>query len=66
METDVGILQNSALKITFLYQTTSELRFTNFPKLWKTGGIFPNSTGTGVPVYLVPTVSCPRGHFTLG
>ena len=48
METgDVGIWQNRALKITFLYQISSELRVTFFPNLWKNAAIVLNSTGTG-------------------
>ena len=43
---DVGIGQNRALKITFLYQISSELRFAIFPNLWKNAIIFPNSTDT--------------------
>ena len=47
METgDVGIWQNRALGITFLYQISSELRFTIFPSLWENAAIFPNSTDT--------------------
>ena len=48
METgDVWIWQNRAVKTTFLYQVSSELRFTIFPSLWTNAAIFPNSTGTG-------------------
>ena len=32
---DVGIRQNRALKITFPYHISSELRLTIFPNLWK-------------------------------
>ena len=47
METEyVGIWQNRALKMTFLYQISSELRFTIFPNLWKNAAIFPNATST--------------------
>ena len=41
MERGDGIWQNSALKITFLYQISSELTFTIFPRLWKNAAIFP-------------------------
>ena len=46
METNVGIRQDRALKITFLYQISSELRFTIFPHLWKNSAIFPISAST--------------------
>ena len=35
------------LLINFLYQMSSELRFTIFPNLWKNVAIFPISTSTG-------------------
>ena len=57
METDVGIWQNRALKITFLYQTSSELRFTIFPNLWKNAAIFPNSTSTDTSPQKVKKIS---------
>ena len=47
VETDVRIRQNRALKITFLYQISSELRFTIFPSLCENAAIFSDSTGAG-------------------
>ena len=38
---DVGIWKNRALKITLIYQISSELRLSFFPNLWKNAAIFP-------------------------
>ena len=38
---DVGIWQNRTLKINFLYQISSELRFTIFPNYGKMPLFFP-------------------------
>ena len=45
------------LKISFLYQISSELRFTIFPNLWKNAAIFPNSTYTGTSLQKVKKIA---------
>ena len=50
---DVGIWQNRALKITFLYQISSELRFTIFPNLWNNSAVFPGTSPQKVKKIIV-------------
>ena len=50
----------------FLYQMSSELRFTIFPSLWKNTVIFPIFTGTGISPQKVKKITgafVSKGYF---